>query len=82
MNSIFWALTRQEWIEVGISLLILLTVLLLGRWIISFLLDKILLRITKRTKNNLDNQILDAARLPLYFMAVVLWGSVDESALQ
>jgi len=72
MEHIFWGLTGSEWTEIGISLLILLGVLLLGRWIISFLLDKILLRFTKRTKTNLDNQILTAARVPLYLLAVAL----------
>jgi len=72
MNQVFWGLSGQQWIEIGISVLILLGVLLLGRWIINFILEKLLFRITKRTKNNLDNQILDAARLPIYFLAVVL----------
>jgi MscS family membrane protein len=72
MDQIFWGLTDQQWIDIGISVLILVGVLLLGRWIISFILDKILYQISKRTKTNLDNQLLNAARLPLYLMAVVL----------
>ncbi len=72
MNQVFWGLSGQQWIEIGISILILLAVLLLGRWVINLILEKLLFRITKRTKNNLDNQILNAARLPLYFLAVVL----------
>jgi len=72
MNQVFWGLSGQQWLEIGISILILLGVLLLGRWFINLILEKLLLRITKRTKNNLDNQILNAARLPLYFLAVVL----------
>lgn len=71
MNQVFWGLSGQQWIEIGTSILILLGVLFLGRWIINLILEKLLLRITKRTKNNLDNQILNAARLPLYFLAVV-----------
>jgi small-conductance mechanosensitive channel len=71
MNQVFWGLSGQQWLETGISILILLGVLLLGRWVINLILEKLLLRITKRTKNNLDNQILNAARLPLYFLAVV-----------
>ncbi|MFV1949453.1 MAG: mechanosensitive ion channel family protein [Anaerolineales bacterium] len=72
MNQVFWDLSRSEWLEIGISGLILFSVLLLGRWVISLILDKILFRISKRTKNNLDNHLLNAARLPLYLMAVVL----------
>lgn len=72
MNQVFWGLSDQQWIEIGISGLILLGVLLLGRWVINLILEKLLFRITKRTKNNLDNQILDAARVPMYLLAVVL----------
>ena len=72
MNQVFWGLSGQQWIEIGISILILLAVLLLGRWVITLILEKLLFRITKRTKSDLDNQILNAARLPLYFLAVVL----------
>lgn len=72
MERVFWGLNGQQWVEIGISLLILLGVLLLGRWIISLILEKILFRITKRTKNNLDNQILNSARFPIYLLAVVL----------
>ena len=72
MNQIFWGLSGSEWLEIGLSGLILFSVLLLGRWVISLILDKILFRITKRTKNNLDNHLMNAARLPLYLLAVVL----------
>jgi len=72
MDRIYWGLTGGQWVEIGISLLILIGVLLLGKWIISLILEKILGRITKKTENSLDNQILVAARMPLYFLAVVL----------
>jgi small-conductance mechanosensitive channel len=72
MERVFWGLTAQDWVEIGISLGILLAILLLGKWVISFLLEKILFRITKRTKTNFDDQILNAARLPIYLLAIVL----------
>jgi small-conductance mechanosensitive channel len=72
MDHIFWGLSGSQWLEIGISALILAAVLLLGRWVISLLLEKILLRITKRTRNELDDQILKAARLPLYLVAIVI----------
>ena len=71
MNQVFWGLSIQQWFEIGVSILILLVVLLLGKCVINLILEKLLFRITKRTKNNLDNQVLTAARLPLYFLAVV-----------
>ena len=72
MNQIFWGLSASEWMEIGISLLILIGVLLLGRWIINLVLERVLMRLTKRTKTSLDNQVLTAARIPLYLLAVVL----------
>lgn len=72
MNRVFWGLSGQEWLEIGISLAILLGVLLLGKIVISFIIDKVFSRITKQTKNTLDNQILNASRAPLYLLAVVL----------
>lgn len=72
MDQIFWGLTAQQWLDIGISLGILLGVLLLGKWIISLVLNNFLLRITKRTKSNLDNKILEASRFPIYMLAIVL----------
>lgn len=72
MGSTFLGLTGNQWLDIGISALIFLAVLLLGRVVISFLLEKILFQITKKTKNTLDNQILQASRFPIYALAVVL----------
>jgi MscS family membrane protein len=72
MNQIFWGLTGAEWMQVGISFLILIVVLLLGRWIISVVFVKVLPRLTQKTKTSLDNQILKAARIPVYLLAVTL----------
>lgn len=72
MNRIIWGLTAGQWLDIGISVLILLVVLVLGKVVISFVLEKILLQLTKRTKNTLDNQILHASRVPAYLLAVVL----------
>lgn len=72
MERVFWGFTSQQWFDIGVSLIILFGVLLLGKWIISFLIDKVFLRITKKTKNQLDNHILEAARFPIFMFAVVL----------
>ena len=72
MDRVFWGLTGQQWLDIGISLGILIGVLLLGKWIITLVIDNLLLRITRRTKNNLDNQILEAARFPIYLLAIAL----------
>ena len=72
MDRVFWGLTAQQWFDIGISFCIMVGVLLLGKWIISLVINNLFRRITNITKNNLDNQILEATRFPIYFLAVVL----------
>jgi small-conductance mechanosensitive channel len=72
MDAVFWGLTLNQWLDIGISALILVLVLLLGRLIISFVIDRILLRITKKTRTTLDNQVLQAIRFPAYLLAIVV----------
>jgi len=72
MDQVFWGLTADQWLQIGISTLILAAVLLLGRWLIFLLVDRILKRLTRHTSTTLDNAALDAARLPLYLLSVVL----------
>ena len=72
MEHTIWSLTKTQWLDMGISALLLLAVLLLGRVVISFLLDKVLFQITRKTKTTLDNQILQAIKFPLYLLIVVL----------
>lgn len=72
MDGVLWGLTGQDWLDIGISLGILLGAMLLGRIVISFLLNRVLLRLTKRSKNNLDNHILEAFRVPVYLLVVIL----------
>ena len=72
MERLILGLNVDQWNDIGISALILVAVLLLGRWVISLLLDRMILRIIRRTKSSLDDQILEAIRLPIYFLAVVL----------
>ena len=75
MERIFLGLTTAEWTQIGYSALILVGTLIIGRWLIPFLVDKVLKQFTRRTATTLDNAVLNAARLPLYFLAVV--GALD-----
>ena len=75
MERIFLGLTTAEWTQIGYSALILVGTLIIGRWLIPFLVDKVLKQFTRRTSTTLDNAVLNAARLPLYFLAVV--GALD-----
>ena len=66
----FLGLTTEQWTNVGISVLIIVATAIFARPLISFLLDRIIKRITNRTNTNLDDVILDAVRGPLYWMVV------------
>ena len=43
-------LEAQNWLDLGISLLIVVGAITLGRWLIRIFLDKIVRRVTKRTE--------------------------------
>jgi len=75
MDRIFLGLTPAEWTQIGYSALILVGTLIIGRWLIPFLVDKVFKQFTRRTGTTLDNAVLNAARMPLYFLAVV--GALD-----
>lgn len=72
MDFVFLTLSGYQWVEVGISLLIVVAVFLLGRWIVRLVLDRGIKRVVGKTKTTLDDAIFDAMRLPLYWLAVVL----------
>ncbi len=65
------AFTQAQWIDIGISVAILLLTLFLGRWGIKVLFTRIIRRITRSTKTTLDDVLLDAITPPLYWLIVV-----------
>jgi MscS family membrane protein len=62
----------QELMDIGISMAIILLTLILTRPILSFILDRIIKRITKATKSRLDDLIMDAVRVPLFWLIFIL----------
>jgi len=64
-------LTLQQWAEIGISILVFLTTAFLGRWIIKFIFQRVIRRVTGFTKTTLDDVILDSIAPPLYWLAVI-----------
>jgi len=64
-------LTLNQWIDIGISILVLVATAVLGRWIIKVVFHGLIRRLTGYTKTNLDNLILDAIAPPLYWLALV-----------
>jgi MscS family membrane protein len=72
MDYKLFGLSAAQWLDLGISLLIVLFVLILGRWIVRLVVDKLLRRIARTMKTVLDDVIVDVLRLPLYLLALVL----------
>ena len=62
---------RTQWIEIGISILIILFTIFLGRWLIKMLFSRIIRRFTRSTKTTFDDVLLDTLTAPLYWLAVV-----------
>ncbi|HEY69898.1 MAG TPA: mechanosensitive ion channel family protein [Anaerolineae bacterium] len=67
----FLGLSLDQWMDVGIALLIVVLVLLLGRWLVSFVLNRIVGRITRRTKTKLDEAIVSAISKPLFWFLLI-----------
>lgn len=68
----FLGFTQQDWIEIGISLGIVVGALILARPILTFILDRIIKRLTGITSSNLDDIVIEAVRKPLYWLVFVL----------
>ncbi|MGD8454805.1 MAG: mechanosensitive ion channel [Anaerolineales bacterium] len=64
--------SNQDIIQIGISLGIILLTLLLGRPILTFVLDRIIRRIIKFTRTNVDDLILGAVRTPLFWLVFII----------
>ena len=71
MTIEFLGLIAEQWLGLGVSLLIVVAALILGRWVVRVLLDGGIRRLVRRTKTTLDDAIVNAVRLPLYWLAVV-----------
>ncbi len=68
----FLKLQSEQWLNLGISLLIVTAVLILGRWVFRVLIDQVARLLIQRTRTTLDDAVLAALRLPLYWLGVVL----------
>jgi small-conductance mechanosensitive channel len=68
----FLNLTPTEWEQNIISAVIVLTAAVLARPVLTFILDKLIARLTRFTKSTLDNLIIEAIRPPLYWLVILL----------
>jgi len=62
---------RTRWLDIGISTLIVLFTVFLGRWLIKMLFGRIIRRLTSATKTTFDDVLMDTVTPPLYWLAVV-----------
>ncbi len=68
----FLGLTNPQWIDLGISALISVAVVVLGRRLVDFLMGRVAIRVAKRTSTTLDDAVLTALRSPLYWFLVLM----------
>ena len=70
MEFLGW--TYEQWLQVGISALIVALALVLGRLVVKLIVEKVLRRFTDRSKTNLDDTIIEAAEPLIYWLIVFL----------
>ena len=68
----FLGLTSDQWFQIGISIVLVLLVIIVGRWLVTLLLDRSVRKIVGRTNTSLDDVLLDTIRMPLYWLLVIL----------
>lgn len=68
----FLGLTINQWSEIGLSFLLVLVVVVIGRWLTMLVLERLADRLTGKTRTTLDDAIVDSIRTPLYLTAVVV----------
>lgn len=68
----FLGLTTSEWTDLGISVLIVIGATMIGRLLLSVLLDRAGPWLARRTPSTLDDFILDAMRPPLIALIIVI----------
>jgi small-conductance mechanosensitive channel len=67
----FSSLTNAQWIDIGISVLVFVLTVILGRWIIKSIILRLIKRLTNFTTSTLDDAILEAVAAPAYWLAVI-----------
>jgi small-conductance mechanosensitive channel len=68
----FLGLAQDEWIKLGISILILALAFVLNRFVVNMLLERFARWLTSRTKTGLDDAVIDSATTPLRWLIVVV----------
>lgn len=68
----FLGLTTDQWIDLGLSILMVVAALVVGRWLLKLFLDRLVSRLTQRTDTGFDDAVLTAVRPPLYWVLVLI----------
>jgi len=65
------SLTTAQWIDIGISILVFVLTVILGRWVIKSIVLRLIKKLTHFTTSTLDDAVLDAVAVPAYWLAVI-----------
>jgi small-conductance mechanosensitive channel len=68
---IILGLALDQWADVGIALLIVVLAAFVGRWLVTFVLGRLIGRITRRTKSKVDEGIVNAIKGPLFWLILI-----------
>jgi small-conductance mechanosensitive channel len=72
MKMQFLSLSVEQWSQIGVAALIVLVTIVLGRWLVRFLLQRIFRVLVKRPDTSLDDAIIQALFPPVYVLAIVI----------
>jgi small-conductance mechanosensitive channel len=64
-------LNPEQWADVGIALLIVVLAAFIGRWLVTYVLERWIGRVTRRTKSKLDEGIMKAIRTPVFWLILI-----------
>ncbi len=73
-----FGLRVDEWIDLAVAVISILATLTLGRWAINLVLQRWVLGLASRTRTTLDDAMVEAVRLPLFWY---LLAAVTQSSL-
>lgn len=74
-------LTDNQWMDVGISLLIILISALIGNWIIRWVFAKVIERLVSRTRTDLDDIFVQATRPAVFWVFLIIVVNVSLNRL-
>ncbi len=73
-------LSSEAWREIGVAIAILVAAAILGR-LVLLIIDRVLVRLSRRTPTSFDDALLDAVRIPLFWLIVFVGLQVALSQL-